>query len=63
MEQEIYNAFIKAGVSDSEAKAAVESLIRVIDRRYSFHAQLLDTKGGLSETKMEIIKWTIFSRR
>ena len=61
MEVEIYTAFIKSGVSDSEAKAAVESLNRAIDRRYSFHAQQLDTKGDLSETKVEIIKWTIGS--
>ena len=61
MELEIYNAFIKAGVSESEAKAAVESINREIDKRYSLHAQQLATKADLADAKVDIIKWTIGS--
>jgi len=61
MELEIYNAFVKAGVSESDAKAAVESINREIDKRYTLHAQQLATKSDLSEAKVEIIKWTIGS--
>ncbi len=68
MELEIYNAFVKAGVSESDAKAAVESINREIDRRYELHAGQLATKGDieavkrdLAEAKFEIIKWTIGS--
>ncbi len=58
MELEIYNAFIKTGGSEPEAKAAVESINREIDKRYSLHAQQL-AKGDLAEANVEIIKWTI----
>lgn len=61
MELEIYNAFIKAGVPELEAKAAVESINREIDKRYSLHAQQLATKADLSDAKVDIIKWTIGS--
>lgn len=61
MEPEIHNAFIKAGVPESEAKAAVDSINREIDKRYSLHAQQLATKSDLAEAKVEIIKWTISS--
>ena len=66
MELEIYNAFVKAGVPEAEAKAAVESINKEIDKRYSLHAQQLATRGDikqvrkdLSEAKFEILKWTI----
>ncbi|NIC40166.1 hypothetical protein [Aquabacterium sp. A08] len=70
MEIEIYKAFITAGVPDPEARAAVESINKEIDRRYSLHAQQLVTRGDLKETearldarladaKVEIIKWTV----
>lgn len=61
MELEIYNAFVKAGVSETDAKAAVESINKEIDRRYSLHATQLATKSDLAEAKVEIIKWTIGS--
>lgn len=72
MELEIYNAFVKAGVSEADAKAAVESINREIDRRYAMHADKLATRGDvtelrsvmkadLAEAKVEIIKWTIGS--
>ena len=66
MELEIYNAFVKAGVPEADAKAAVESINKEIDKRYSLHAQQLATRGDieqvrkdLSEAKFEILKWTI----
>lgn len=59
MELEIYNAFIKAGVPEAEAKAAVESINREIDKRYTLHAAQLVTKNDLAEAKLEIIKWSI----
>ena len=72
MELEIYNAFVKAGVPEPEAKAAVESINREIDRRYATHASALATRGDvneakadlradLAEAKTEIIKWCIGS--
>ena len=45
MELEIYSAFVKAGVSESDAKAAVESINKEIDKRYAVHAQQLATRG------------------
>ena len=54
MELEIYNAFIKAGVSEADAKAAVESLNREIDKRYALHAQQLATRGDVGEVKQEL---------
>lgn len=66
MELEIYSAFVKAGVSEADAKAAVESINREIDKRYALHALQLATRGDidivkkeLADTKVEIIKWTI----
>lgn len=59
MELEIYNAFVKAGVSEADAKAAVESINKEIDKRYSLHAQQLFTKADGAELKAEIIKWSI----
>ncbi|NQW82131.1 MAG: hypothetical protein HQ445_13260 [Polaromonas sp.] len=59
MELEIYNAFVKAGVPEADAKAAVESINKEIDKRYSLHAQQLFTKADGAELKTEIIKWSI----
>ena len=56
MELEIYNAFIKAGVSEVDAKAAVESINREIDKRYALHAQQLVTKGDLSEMESRLLR-------
>ncbi|WP_341916406.1 hypothetical protein [Polaromonas sp. YR568] len=61
MELEIYNAFVKAGVPEAEAKAAVESINKEIDKRYSLHAGQLATKSDLADAKVEIIKWTVGS--
>ena len=66
MELEIYSAFVKAGVSESDAKAAVESINKEIDKRYALHAHQLATRGDvegvrkeLADAKAEIIKWTV----
>ena len=59
MELEIYNAFIKAGVPEADAKAAVESINKEIDKRYAVHAAQLFTKADGAELKAEIIKWSI----
>ena len=56
---EIYSAFVKAGVSEADAKAAVESINKEIDKRYSLHAQQLFTKADGAELKAEIIKWPV----
>lgn len=72
MELEIYEAFKSAGVADDKAKAAVESINREIDRRYSLHAQQLATRADLAglrtdlitiiaETKTDLIKWSVGS--
>jgi len=61
MELEIYSAFVKAGVSELDAKAAVDSISKEIDKRYALHSAQLATKGDLAEAKVEIIKWTIGS--
>ena len=70
MELEIYNAFVKAGVSATDATAVVESINKEIDKRYALHSQQLSTRGDLAELratlrsdlsdfKVEIMKWTI----
>jgi len=66
MELEIYEAFISAGVKEDKARAAVESINREIDKRYSLHADQLATRGDvidvrkeLAEAKVEIIRWTV----
>ena len=51
MELEIYSAFVKAGVSESDAKAAVESINKEIDKRYALHAQQLATRGDIESVK------------
>ena len=59
MDLEIYNAFVKAGVPEADAKAAVESINKEIDKRYALHATQLTTKTVLADAKVEIIKWSI----
>ena len=59
MELEIYNAFVKAGVPESDAKAAVESINQEIDKRYAMHSTQLASKTDLAEAKIEIIKWSV----
>jgi hypothetical protein len=59
MEIEIYNAFVKAGVSESDARAAVESINKEIDKRYALHAAQLFTKADGAELKADVIKWSI----
>ena len=56
MEIEIYSAFVKAGVSESDAKAAVESINKEIDKRYALHAQQLATKGDLAEMENRLLR-------
>lgn len=54
MELEIYNAFIEAGVSADKAKAAVESINKEIDKRYSLHANALATRGDIESVKKDM---------
>jgi xylose isomerase len=54
MELEIYDAFRSAGVADDKAKAAVESINREIDKRYSLHSQQLAPRGDIAEVQKEI---------
>lgn len=53
MELEIYTAFRKIGIEDADARAAVESINKEIDRRYGLHAQQLATRGDVSEMRHE----------
>ncbi len=68
MELEVYNAFVKAGVSEADAKAAVESINREIDKRYALHSQQLATRGDLAEMENRLLRalsemqrWTLGS--
>ena len=70
MELEIYNAFVKAGVSEQDAKNAVESINREIDKRYAMHAEALATRSDIglvrteiAELKTELIKAVAESQR
>ena len=63
MELEIYNALVKAGVPEADAKAAVESINKEIDKRYSLHSVQLATKSDLAEMKTELIKAIAESQR
>jgi hypothetical protein len=54
MELEIDNAFVKAGVSESDAKAAVESINKEIDKRYALHSSQLATRGDVEGVRMDI---------
>lgn len=56
MELEIYNAFIKAGVTEADAKAVVDSISKEIDKRYSLHATQLFTKADGAELKSEMME-------
>ncbi|GHT87168.1 hypothetical protein FACS1894116_10850 [Betaproteobacteria bacterium] len=68
MELEIYQGFKKAGVSDEDAQAIVESINKAIDQRYAVHSQQLATQGDvekvradIEKAKAEIIKWILGS--
>jgi nucleoid DNA-binding protein len=70
MELEIYNAFIKAGVTEADAKAVVESINKEIDKRYSLHATQLfakadgaSLKAEIAQTKSDLIKAIAESQR
>lgn len=54
MELEIYSAFVKAGIPENDAKAAVESINREIDKRYALHAQQLATRGDVETVRKEL---------
>ncbi|MDR1063192.1 MAG: hypothetical protein LBL48_04555 [Azoarcus sp.] len=56
MELEIYNAFKAAGVPDEPARAAVESINKAIDYRYSLHSQQLATQADIEKVHAEIAK-------
>ncbi|MDR2239275.1 MAG: hypothetical protein LBE33_02415 [Zoogloeaceae bacterium] len=66
MELEIYEAFRSAGVGDDRAKAAAESVIKEIDRRYELHARQLATRSDIAEMESRLLKaitdmqrWTV----
>lgn len=67
MELEIYSAFVNAGIAPETAKAAVDSISKEIDKRYSQHTNELATKAnlaaGLAELKTELIKAIAESQR
>ena len=54
MELEIYSAFVKAGASELDAKAAVESINKEIDKRYALHAQQLATRGDVEGVRKDM---------
>ena len=54
MELEIYSAFVKAGVPESDAKAAVDSINKEIDKRYALHAQQLATRGDVEGVRKDM---------
>ena len=54
MELEIYSAFVKAGVSELDAKAAVDSISKEIDKRYALHSAQLATRGDVDQVRKEI---------
>ncbi len=56
MELEIYDALQSAGVPPEKAKAAVESINKEIDRRYTLHSAQLATRGDVEQVKVEIAK-------
>ena len=51
---ENYGAFVKVGVSDSDAKAAVDSINMEIDKRYALHAQQLATRGDVEGVRKDM---------
>src|SRR5690349_17480053 len=54
MELEVFDAFRAAGVPDDKARAAVESINRQIDRRYSLHADQLATRADVAGVGAEL---------
>ncbi len=54
MEIEIYSAFVKAGVPEIDAKAAVDSISKEIDKRYALHSQQLATRGDVDQVRKEL---------
>ena len=54
MELEIYNAFVRAGVTESDAKAVAESINKVIDKRCAVHAQRLATRGDIEPVRKDV---------
>ena len=56
MELEIYTAFLKAGVSEADANAAVESINQEIDKRCALLSQQLATRGGLAEMENRLLR-------
>ena len=55
MELQIYTALIRAGVAQADAKAVVESISQVIDKRYSLHAAKLFNKSDGAALKSEMM--------
>ena len=63
MELEIYNAFIKAGVAEADAKAVVESINKEIDKRYSLHSSQLFTKADGEALRADMARMVAESQR
>jgi hypothetical protein len=54
MELEIYSAFVNAGIPPENAKAAVESINREIDKRFALQSSQLATRGDVEVVRKEI---------
>jgi hypothetical protein len=54
MELEIYSAFVRAGIAAEDAKAAVDSISKEIDKRYALHSQQLATRGDVEGVRKEV---------
>jgi len=53
---EIYSAFVKVGVSGSDAKVAVESINYATDKRYAAHAQQLAMCGVVGSVRKGVFE-------
>lgn len=54
MELEIYSAFVNAGIAPENAKAAVESINREIDKRFALHATQLAMHGDVEAVRKDV---------
>ncbi len=54
MELEIYSALVSTGCSPDVAKAAVDSISKEIDKRYTLHSQQLATRGDVDQVRKEM---------
>jgi multidrug resistance efflux pump len=54
MELEIYSAFVEAGIAPDRAKAAVDSISKEIDKRYTLHSAQLATRGDVEGVRKDV---------